>query len=69
MANRSLGTLTLDLVAKIGGFTQSMNQAAQVVDTRMKSIQDNIFSNLFCLFVVIHIVIFLFTFLFGDRYK
>lgn len=41
MANRSLGTLTLDLVAKIGGFTQSMNQAAQVVDNRMKSIQDS----------------------------
>lgn len=41
MASRSLGTLTLDLVAKIGGFTQSMNQAAQVVDNRMKSIQDS----------------------------
>lgn len=41
MASNSLGTLTLDLVAKIGGFTQSMDRAAQVVDSRMKSIQDS----------------------------
>lgn len=41
MASRALGTLTLDLVAKIGGFTQSMDRAAQVVDSRMKSIQDS----------------------------
>lgn len=31
MASRSLGTLTLDLIAKIGGFQQGMNQAAQSV--------------------------------------
>ncbi|WP_447651554.1 phage tail tape measure protein [Pseudomonas abietaniphila] len=31
MASRSLGTLTLDLIAKIGGFQQGMNQASQAV--------------------------------------
>lgn len=31
MASRSLGTLTLDLVAKIGGFQQSMDQASRSV--------------------------------------
>lgn len=41
MASRNLGTLTLDLVARIGGFTQSMDQAARVVDTRMKQIQQS----------------------------
>lgn len=29
MANRSLGTLTLDLIAKIGGFTEPLNKAAR----------------------------------------
>lgn len=33
MASRSLGTLTLDLVAKIGGFQQSMDQASRSVSS------------------------------------
>ncbi|MBD1590202.1 phage tail tape measure protein [Pseudomonas typographi] len=33
MASRSLGTLTLDLVAKIGGFQQGMDQAARSVSS------------------------------------
>lgn len=39
MASRSLGTLTLDLVAKIGGFTQGMDQASRVADKRMREIE------------------------------
>lgn len=38
MASRSLGTLTLDLIAKVGGFTQGMDQAARTSQTRMKQI-------------------------------
>ena len=39
MASRSLGVLTLDLVAKIGGFERGMDQAARISDRRMKQIQ------------------------------
>lgn len=39
MATRSLGVLTLDLVAKIGGFTQGMDQASRIADKRMRSIE------------------------------
>lgn len=38
MANRSLGTLTVDLVAKIGGFQQGMDQAARIADAKMRSL-------------------------------
>ena len=39
MSTRSLGTLTIDLVAKIGGFQQGMDQAARISDKRMREIQ------------------------------
>lgn len=35
---RQLGTLTLDLVAKIGGFTQGMNEAERVADRKSREI-------------------------------
>ncbi len=38
MASRSLGTLTLDLVAKIGGFEKGMDQAARISEKRLKQI-------------------------------
>lgn len=38
MASRSLGTLTLDLVAKIGGFTQGMTAAERASDRSARSI-------------------------------
>lgn len=38
MASRSLGTLTLDLIAKIGGFTSGMDAAARSADKRAKDI-------------------------------
>ena len=39
MASKSLGTLTLDLVAKIGGFTGPLDQAARESSTRMEAIR------------------------------
>ncbi|MFA6063886.1 MAG: hypothetical protein WC736_14965 [Gallionella sp.] len=42
MASKSLGTLTLDLVAKIGGFEQGMDKAARTSAKRMKEIQRNV---------------------------
>src|SRR5690606_22415134 len=39
MASRSLGTLTVDLVAKTGGFEQGMTRAARITDKRMKDIE------------------------------
>lgn len=39
MASRSLGTLTLDLIARIAGFQQGMDQAARIADTRSREIQ------------------------------
>lgn len=41
MASRSLGTLTLDLIARIGGFQQGLDQAARVTDKRMKEISNS----------------------------
>jgi hypothetical protein len=43
--NRSLGRLTLDLVARIGGFTQGMSQAERIAQDRSRRIQRT-FSNL-----------------------
>jgi len=36
--SRSLGTLTVDLVAKIGGFTQGMDKAERELDSRAKKL-------------------------------
>ncbi|WP_175651023.1 phage tail tape measure C-terminal domain-containing protein [Pseudomonas sp. Marseille-P9899] len=41
MATRSLGALTLDLIARIGGFEQGINRAARITDQRMKHISDS----------------------------
>ena len=38
MASRSLGTLTLDLVARIGGFTGALSKAERDAEKRFKSI-------------------------------
>ena len=38
MATRSLGTLTLDLIAKIGGFEQGMDRAARTADRKGREI-------------------------------
>lgn len=40
MGTKSLGVLTLDLVAKIGGFTASMGKAERELDKRAKAIED-----------------------------
>lgn len=39
MARRSLGTLTLDLIARVGGFEQGMDKAARVSAKRMGEIE------------------------------
>lgn len=39
MASRSLGTLTLDLIARIGGFQQGMDQAARSTQRSMSQVQ------------------------------
>ena len=36
MANRSLGQLTIDLVAKIGGWTDGLSKAERELDARTK---------------------------------
>jgi len=41
MATKSLGTLTLDLIAKIGGFTAPMDQAARKSKKAAKDIEDS----------------------------
>lgn len=41
MAARSLGTLTLDLIAKIGGFTAPLDKAERHADRRLRDIQKN----------------------------
>lgn len=41
MAARSLGTLTLDLIARIGGFEQGMDKAGRVSQKRLNEIQKN----------------------------
>ena len=42
MASRSLGTLTLDLVAKIGGFTAGMDKAERDAAKSAKNIEDSL---------------------------
>jgi len=42
MASRSLGTLTLDMLVKMGGFVQGMNQAQRVTDQRTKEMQKSL---------------------------
>lgn len=42
MASRSLGTLTLDLVAKTGGFTAGLTKAEREARKSSKKIQDNL---------------------------
>ena len=39
MAVRSLGTLTIDLIAKVGGFTKGMTQAERVADKKSRDIK------------------------------
>lgn len=39
MASRSLGTLTLDLIARIGGFQQGMDQAARSAQRSMSQVE------------------------------
>lgn len=39
MSSRSLGSLTIDLIAKIAGFEKGMDKAARVADARMKEIE------------------------------
>ncbi|MGR3991477.1 phage tail tape measure protein [Pseudomonas sp. 1121_17] len=41
MASRSLGTLTLDLIAKVGGFEQGLEKAERSASKRMKQISDS----------------------------
>lgn len=42
MATRSLGTLTLDLIAKIGGFQEGMDKAARVTDDRTRKMEKRV---------------------------
>lgn len=39
MAGRSLGSLTLDLILKMGGFEQGMDKAARLTDKRMREME------------------------------
>jgi len=39
MAGKSLGTLTLDLILKMGGFEQGMDKAARLTDKRMREME------------------------------
>lgn len=39
MSSRSLGSLTIDLIAKIAGFEQGMDKAARIADKRMREIE------------------------------
>lgn len=39
MASRSLGTLTLDLIARVGGFTSGMTQAERAADKSLTAIE------------------------------
>lgn len=42
MASRSLGTLTLDLIARIGGFQQGMDQAARATQRSMSQVESSV---------------------------
>lgn len=46
MSNRSLGSLTIDVLAKIGGFKQGMDQAERIAQTSSKSIQNSVQKNI-----------------------
>ena len=37
--SRSLGVLTLDLVAKVGGFEQGMDRASRTADKKLRQIE------------------------------
>ncbi len=39
MASRSLGTLTLDMILKLGGYEQGLDKAARISEKRMKQIE------------------------------
>lgn len=41
MASRSLGTLTIDLIAKVGGFREGMTQAERIADKKSRQIEKN----------------------------
>jgi hypothetical protein len=41
VARRSLGTLTLDLVAKIGGFQRGLDQASRLTENRARTIENS----------------------------
>lgn len=42
-SSRSLGSLTLDLILKMGGFEQGMNKAARTTDSRMRQMEQRAF--------------------------
>lgn len=42
MANRSLGTLTVDLIAKVGGYTEGLSKADRETQKRMRAIRKSI---------------------------
>lgn len=42
MANKSLGTLTIDLIAKVGGFVAGMDQAGRASDKWRKTVEGNV---------------------------
>lgn len=42
MATRSLGTLTIDLIAKVGGFVAGMNQAERASDDWRRQVEKNV---------------------------
>lgn len=46
MASRSLGSLTVDVLARIGGFKQGMDQAERLAKTSSKSIQTSVQKNI-----------------------
>lgn len=46
MTNRSLGSLTIDVLARIGGFKQGMDQAERLAKTSSKSIQTSVQKNI-----------------------
>lgn len=41
MASRSLGTLTINLIAKVGGFREGMTQAERIADKKSRQIEKN----------------------------
>lgn len=45
MSTRSLGSLTLDLIARVGGFKSGMDQAARIADNRSRDIKNSVSRN------------------------